>query len=289
MRLARSLIRFHVTIWPKLAALVFEQGISHTSMKTSSHRCPFGINIKLSVGGTSSNRPWQAFQKQWKRWEMFRRWQRDNRDLEDDDGGGFPAYLEARKRYFRRCFSERVAEKKIADFEANPSSYKKSWEYQQEKRQWQRHYCRESSVPGPEFSDYVDAVKRRLARYSFTRPFELNQDPKQQGKLETWIEYLGFECWWLDLFTRAIERRQKHHDEEWQKLKDTGVLRPDETAEYVRTVECGIRCQTEEDQASAAVERSEENARRIYDKTQLYPHRLRIARAERRRMLRQGT
>ncbi|KAL8296257.1 hypothetical protein RB600_001643 [Gaeumannomyces tritici] len=240
-------------------------------------------------GGTSSEDPWEVFQKQWERWVMFRRWQRDNRDLEDDDDGGFPAYLEAQKRYLKRYYSERVAEKKLAELESDPSSYKKSREGKQERRQWQRHYCRESGVTGPEFSDYVDAVKRRLARHGFTRPFELNQDPKQQGKLETWIEYLGFECWWLDLFTRAIERRQEHHDKEWQKLKDTGVLRPDETAEYIRTEECAMRRQSEKDRARAAVERSEKNAERIYAETQLHPHRLRIAEAERRRRLQQGT
>ncbi|KAH6632483.1 hypothetical protein F5144DRAFT_548438 [Chaetomium tenue] len=127
----------------------------------------------------------------------------------------------------------------------------------------------DARLPSPEFSDYVDAVKRRLARHGFTRPFELNQDPKQQGEFETWIEYLGFECWWLDLFTGAIERGQEHHDEE--------------------TVECAMQCQAEEDEARAAVKRFEENAQQIYDKTQLHPHRLRIPRAERRWMLQQGT
>lgn len=106
------------------------------------------------------------------------------------DDGGFPEYLEAEKRYIKRDYSERVAAEKLAELEADPSSLRKHWEeYVQKRRQRQRQCCYESGVTGNAFSGYVDAVRRRLARHGFTRPFELNQDPKQQGKLETWIEY----------------------------------------------------------------------------------------------------
>ncbi|KAL8354435.1 hypothetical protein RB601_004027 [Gaeumannomyces tritici] len=206
-------------------------------------------------GGTRIHYPWGVFQRQWKRWTMFRSWQRDNRDLKDD-GGGFPEYLEAEKRRIKREYSERVAADELAELEANPLQLKQYWEGEQRRRKWQRHYCYESGVK--EFSDYVDAVKRRLARHGFTRPFELSQDPKQQGKLETWIEYLCFEYWWLDLFTRAIERRQQKRDE------------------------------NEEDMAREALERSQQNAKRIYIETQLDQRRLSIPKPERIRRLQQG-
>ncbi|KAL8346173.1 hypothetical protein RB598_000193 [Gaeumannomyces tritici] len=206
-------------------------------------------------GGTWTDYPWGVFQKQWKRWTMFRGWQKDNRDLKDD-GGGFPEYVEAEKRYIKREYSERVAADELAELEANPLRLKQRWEGEQRRRKWQRHYCYESGVK--EFSDYVDAVKRRLARHGFTRPFELSQDPKQQGKLETWIEYLCFEYWWLDLFTRAIERRQQKRDE------------------------------NEEDMAREALERSQQNAKRIYIETQLDQRRLSIPKPERIRRLQRG-
>ncbi|KAH6614511.1 hypothetical protein B0J18DRAFT_460241 [Chaetomium sp. MPI-SDFR-AT-0129] len=239
-------------------------------------------------GGTRIHYPWGVFQKQWKRWTMFRSWQRDHRDLEDDDGG-FPEYLEAEKRYIKRHYSERVAAEKLAELEADPSCLKKHWEEcVQKRRQRQRHCCYESGVTGNAFSDYVDAVRRRLARHSFTRPFELNQDPKQQGKLETWIEYLYFEYWWLDLFTRAIERRQQQRDEVWQKLRDTGMLQPFETAKYIKTRDYTMRHEAEEDIARAALERSHQNAKRIFTETQLDQRRLSIPKPERVRRLQQG-
>ncbi|KAF4508915.1 hypothetical protein G6O67_005240 [Ophiocordyceps sinensis] len=36
----------------------------------------------------------QVFESQLERWGDFGRWQRDNRDIEDDDDGGFPAFVE---------------------------------------------------------------------------------------------------------------------------------------------------------------------------------------------------
>ncbi|KAL8303406.1 hypothetical protein RB594_008414 [Gaeumannomyces avenae] len=239
-------------------------------------------------GGTRVYYPWGVFQKQWNRWTMFRRWQRDNRDLKEDDDGGFPEYLEAEKRHIKRHYSERVAAKKLAELEADPSRLKQRWEDEQRRRKWQRHYCYESGVTGNAFSDYVDAVKRRLARHGFTCSFELSQDPKQQGKLETWIEYLCFEYWWLDLFTRAIERRQQQRDEVWQKLEDTGMLQSFETAKYIKTYEYTMRHEAEEDMARAALERSQQNAKRIYIETQLDQRRLSIPKPERIRRLQQG-
>ncbi|KAL8354467.1 hypothetical protein RB601_004050 [Gaeumannomyces tritici] len=148
-------------------------------------------------GGTKADYPWGVFQKQQQRWVMFRRWQRDNRDLDE--------------------------------LEDDLSWLKELWDDEQERRTWQRHYCREPGDSGVGFPGYVDAAKRRLARHGFTRSFELNQDPKQQGKLETWIEYLSFEYWWLDQFMHAIDCRKERGDKVSQELKDTGVLQPIET------------------------------------------------------------
>lgn len=165
---------------------------------------------------------------------MFRRWQRDNRDLgeEDDDGGGgggFPVYLEAEKRDIRRRHSGRAAAERLAELEADPSRLKEMWDYERERRAWQRFYCREPGYPGVGFSDYAAAARRRLAQHGFTRRFELNRDPKRQGRLDTWIEYLSFEYWWLDQFMNAIKCRKARGDRVSRELKDTGVLQPIET------------------------------------------------------------
>ncbi|KAK4097009.1 hypothetical protein N658DRAFT_489536 [Parathielavia hyrcaniae] len=96
------------------------------------------------------------------------------------------------------------------------------------------------------FPEYVAEAKRRLARHGFTRTFQLDKDPAQQDKLTTWIEYLNYEYSWHDRYERSIERLQPKCDEAWEKLVDSGVLRPGETYESVRTVEAAFRLSAKE-------------------------------------------
>ena len=157
------------------------------------------------------------------------------------------------------------------------------------RRTWQRHYCRESGVGvGVPFSTYVAAVKGRLARHGITRPFELHPDPKRQGKLETWLEYLSFEYWWLELFARASERRREQCDLAWKKLQGTGTLQRFETAKYIRSRDYKMRHEAEEYIAMVNVERAEQTGDRIYAATQLDPRRVTIPLPERIRLLHQG-
>jgi hypothetical protein len=72
-------------------------------------------------------------------------------------------------------------------------------------------------------------------------------------------------------------------------LVDSGVLRPRETAEYLRSIESEMRCQSEIDQARAAVQRKQKIAEQIYAETQLDPNRLSIPKLERIRRVRVGT
>ncbi|KAK4070040.1 hypothetical protein Purlil1_13558 [Purpureocillium lilacinum] len=124
---------------------------------------------------------WSVFRRQLKRWRDFRKWQVDNRGLEDEDGG-FPAFVEMMKRIYTNC----AYEEGLAKIEADPSWLKSEWLDDQRIRRWQRYHQRERDCNG--FSDYVDAVKRRLARHGFTQPFYLQEDPKLQDKLTTWID-----------------------------------------------------------------------------------------------------
>ncbi|KAM3525833.1 hypothetical protein MY4038_007124, partial [Beauveria bassiana] len=139
------------------------------------------------------------------------------------------------------------------------------------------------------FCDYTEAVKRRLARHGFIQPFKLNEDPKTQDKLTTWIEYLNYEYWWLDKYTSDIKRLEPEHDKLWQELVDKKILRPHETKEFVRTASSGMQCEAEKDQAIKTVQRAESEAKRIYALTQEDPERLRIPKARRILMLKHGT
>ncbi|KAJ6439222.1 MFS general substrate transporter [Purpureocillium lavendulum] len=172
--------------------------------------------------------PWLVFHRQLKRWQDFRTWQIDNRGLDDTDGG-FLAFVNTMKRIYTRC----AYEEGLAKIEADSSWLKSEWLDDQRMRNWQRCHQRERGCNG--FSDYVDAVKRRLARHGFTQQFQLQEDPKLQDKLATWIEYLGFEYWWLDRHKDSIERLEPDHDRRWQELVHLDILRSHETKEFIRT------------------------------------------------------
>lgn len=222
---------------------------------------------------------WEVFQRQWARWQDFRAWQRDNRWLEDDDGG-FPAYAEWYKNEVKKDFVEQAVAKELANLRADPSIIERAWKKKLWNRREQQWSCREHHG-GAQFTDYVNAVKRRLASHGFNRPFYLKEDLKQQDDLATWIEYLCFEYWWLDRYTRTIDRLKPDYDKAWQKLVDKKVLRLHETQEFIRTTKSGMQTQADRDRARETVQRAHTKARQVYTSTQLDPNRLSIPKSER--------
>ncbi|KJZ76552.1 hypothetical protein HIM_03888 [Hirsutella minnesotensis 3608] len=225
---------------------------------------------------------WFVFQRQWKSWDDFRKWQRDNRGLEDDDGG-FPGYVER----LRRLWEKDGYTSGLEDIRADPSRLKSGWELRQLLRQRQRRNHREHDCDG--FSDYVEAARRRLARHDCNLPFDLKEDPKKQDKLTTWVEYLNFEYWWLDKHNEYVERHRPHHDKAWQEILDSKLLQSHETLEYIRTFQCTLRHGADEQRAREDVKTAMSEAEEVYKTTQLDSHRLEIPTPERRRMLRAAT
>ncbi|KAF2191913.1 hypothetical protein K469DRAFT_735781 [Zopfia rhizophila CBS 207.26] len=75
-------------------------------------------------------------------------------------------------------------------------------------------------------------VKDRLTKHGFTRTFQLDEDPAQQDKLTTWIEYLGYEYWWYDQYALS-KRQQRQLDDAWKKLVNVKILRTFETQEFI--------------------------------------------------------
>ncbi|KAJ8124649.1 hypothetical protein O1611_g8990 [Lasiodiplodia mahajangana] len=229
--------------------------------------------------------PRRIFQRQLVRWEDFRKWQNDNRDINDD--ADYPTYVEWVKRREKR-FAEEFYPQLLADLEADPSCLKKDQGRHQRLRSLQRRDCRESR-DGKGFDGYVEAVKQRLTRHGFTRPFQLQKDPKQQDRLTEWIEYLNFEYWWVDWYAASTERLRPAHDKAWQRLLDLKAVKPHETMESVRTPEALTDRQLEQDQASNAVRRALIKGEEVYASTQLDPNRLSIPMPERRRRLQAAT
>ena len=111
--------------------------------------------------------------------------------------------------------------------------------------------------------EYAEAVKKLLAQHGFTRPFQFHEDPTQQDKLTTWIEYLGYECWVSETYTRFLQSKQPSYDEAWKKLVDSNVLRSFETEDYVCGIKCWIQHDFEENEAWKAVESARSAAKAV--------------------------
>lgn len=79
----------------------------------------------------------------------------------------------------------------------------------------------------------LEAARRRLRDNGFDEELQLLEDPKQQGERETWLEYLGFEYWWLEEITRTARLWEQRRASTWEKLVSSGLLKDGETQEGV--------------------------------------------------------
>ncbi|KAI0113737.1 hypothetical protein GGR51DRAFT_546936 [Nemania sp. FL0031] len=143
-----------------------------------------------------------VFSRQLERWKEFRRWQRDNR------GGGplaeesFASFLDEHRRYFESRGAVGILTS--PNFE---NVARRRWEA--EKFRWEDQGKRFREVRQGNFTEYAEAARRRLPRHGFTQSFQLLEDPKQQDEYVTWIEYLEFECWWLDELANSVSYYKK--------------------------------------------------------------------------------
>ncbi|KJZ70943.1 hypothetical protein HIM_09647 [Hirsutella minnesotensis 3608] len=165
------------------------------------------------------------------RWQDFRKWQLDNRKL-PDKGDEYATFVEMKKRRYDRDGATYL----LSELRVDPEALRPVWKMQLPLRELQRRTVRE--LRGEySFLKYAEAVKRRLVQHNYTEPFRLLEDPTRQDTWTTWIEYLGFECWWHDRYIRLAESQVSKFNEAWQRLVDSGVLRPWETPESIRTDE----------------------------------------------------
>ena len=105
-----------------------------------------------------------VFSRQVDRWWEFRKWQIDNRSTAAE-ADGFHAFFEAKKR--RYTLSESQAMVSHSTFE------------QTLRRQWTMKPKLREVPSSAGFPAYKEAVKRRLALHNFTRPFQLEDNPRQ--------------------------------------------------------------------------------------------------------------
>lgn len=233
-----------------------------------------------------ANAPFDIFDDQLKRWKNFRKWQKDNRGLEDENDT-YEAYVREIMFWEELTNLDWAQAEFMAKMEANPLHLEPEWMMQQRVRNRERLWWRERDCNG--FADYFEAVKRRLADHGFIRSFELEEDPTQQDKLTTWIEYLGFESWWFDKHIGDIDRLAPEHDKAWKELVDSKIVGPHDTPESVRSDQTALQREIEIRQAQAEVHMAKEEAASVYEFTQVSPHRRLMSEKRRIEMLNKAT
>ena len=112
------------------------------------------------------------------------------------------------------------------------------------------------------FSEYAETTKKRLAKYGFTQPFQLERDLLQQDTMTTWIEFLACEYRDYDRPASYVKDFEPRHDEAWKKLVDSGLLSPGETYETVNSVKDKFKRWGEEKRAIEALQSATEAVQR---------------------------
>ncbi|KAI9768826.1 MAG: hypothetical protein M1840_004640 [Geoglossum simile] len=176
-------------------------------------------------------RPWQGdvavsspddlelFSRPLERWKEFRRWLRHNRGLRTAAEESFTVFLEENRSYFESAGLSQITAR--PDFE---KTVRGMW--QQEKGDLQRERVYRREVRDGTLAEYEAAAQRRLASHGFSQPFRLLEDPDRQDERVTWIEYLEFECWWLDQTAKSVQRREQNqpgNDDTGERLQDDRV------------------------------------------------------------------
>ncbi|CAM1501659.1 Fc.00g036430.m01.CDS01 [Cosmosporella sp. VM-42] len=124
------------------------------------------------------------------------------------------------------------------------------WERWKKFREWQGRMRKKFDG---QLSVYIERCKKQLEKQSFTRSFVFDEDPKKQGKLTTWIEYMSYEYMRYDRVS-WYKRREHWYGEAWKKLVDAKVLRPEETQEFIHSAKCTSQQQSEAIERRQAVE-----------------------------------
>ncbi|KAJ6786319.1 hypothetical protein PWT90_09330 [Aphanocladium album] len=206
------------------------QTIEAVSQDPEKHRgilLPFwrhpGINYK-----PDHQLDWEAFHRQLRQWKLFRTWQLDNRGIIEEPD--FDAYFREHIQFLIRGYRG----KGVAEIEAKPELLKgpgTQWEREQATRERDRQTYREQDCNT--FEQYRQALMRRLASHGYTETVVLVENPRKQDPLAEWVEYLGFECWWLDDYIRESKRREDFYKRRWEYIRGQDLVSSDDTPEIL--------------------------------------------------------
>jgi hypothetical protein len=196
---------------------------------------------------------WLVFSRQWERWMKFLKWQEDNRGLLD-----VQADFEREKAAVLSWSARHGGTQPSADAEDNWTAMLTSIKNERER---QHRYSVEDGLARKKdeerFPAYVFAMRARLGRHGFERAVQLEQDPKDQDTLTTWIEYLNYEYWVRDRFAKKAAHLQAQHDQLLDDLMKANVLLPNETPKSITKFHHGFQLDRETRLANQAVKAAE--------------------------------
>lgn len=200
---------------------------------------------------------WDVFQRQLVRWEHFRDWQLRQRDMIDE--------LSLEKFIEKRRTDSKLKADHIPEYRMDPitpsrpirKGVYKNWRLDQRLRQRDRRFIRQEAHKPVNFTNNIEAIRRRLSEHGFTGHIEFDIDLKKQGQLATWAEYVDFELRWLCAYEAAVERAAPDVEKTWQKYHDQGQFSKEETVQVLqsKTFKDELRRQTDqraEDEAAAS-------------------------------------
>ncbi|OAQ99006.1 hypothetical protein LLEC1_07203 [Akanthomyces lecanii] len=244
---------------------------AHRALVADGGRPLYPIRLLRDVLDNQTTTGW----RQQIRWRDFRHWQLDNRDIKEADDG-YRAHVSQLREWYLKIPDTNLLAELDADLAADPlclAGPGTEWRLQQKRRAWKRCFQREPGCRG--FSSYRIAAHTRLARLGFAysyaidddgnnddddvhddddknkndprrcREFQLDEDPKRQDALTTWLE-----------------RHQTEHNAAWAKLQGSSLLLSDETAQLIHTNACRTRRYNDVRRARAAVLAAQEELAR---------------------------
>lgn len=199
-----------------------------------------------------------VIQAQLGRWQEFQILQNQARGLEGDDELDFEVWNEGNDEYELKNLGEYQFLKWRAKMSANPDELQESWEFDKRLRkagrEWFRNRCQQHGAGDDIFQHYSMGVKARLADRGLSQPFPLDENPKNQDQLTTWIEYLAMEYGIQDELQQKDRDAKLEVEQAWKCIMDSRHWLPCQKTQKYQTGPASFHMRREEEEMEAILQ-----------------------------------
>lgn len=141
----------------------------------------------------------KLFSEQLARWKKFRSWQYKSRGLATPPDSQHPSPDDSFDNPdYNIQHNENLSEDASESFSAQYCMHSRIMHNKYEAAQLEN---RSRGLAG-----YKQMALRRIEKYGLQSAPSLHDNPRQQNEKDTWIEYLVFETWWLDVYTSEFQK-----------------------------------------------------------------------------------